>query len=467
MTVVVIGGGVGGLTAAARLAAFGHRVLLLEARSQLGGLASGFTAGGLWFDGGPYILLDRPGLEWAFERIGIDSAVLDLQPVPHLYDVEHDGTPPVRIFLDLQRTKDELEQRWAGAGREYERLVSDMDALRKRLAPLLVVAEPNLVELVRRGALTAAPFLLRSLSGVLNRRALPTEVVDAIAIWTHIAGQSLQEAASVMAFVPALIHSVGAFIPRGGMRAIPEVVRRRAEENGAELRCDVRATRVKTHNGRVTGVETDQGEVIACDVVISNAHGVGTYQQLVAGVPAPVRRRLHRLPLQSPGLCAYISAQGSPRDAYLRFKRDAAGVTLAVFPAAGRHAPRSDGVRCPVRLIKPLAHLAAEGSSEESQAATLGDMLEQRWWQDGLSGFELVAHRTSRQWGREMNLYRDSMNPSMNRALLLRGRLRHRSPWIQGLYLAGASTHPGQWVSFCAISGVLAADAAHADRARR
>ncbi len=462
MTVVVIGGGVGGLTAAARLAAFGHRVLLLEARSELGGLASGFTAGGLWFDGGPYILLDRPGLEWAFERIGIDAVVLDLQPVPHLYDVARDGAPPVRMFLDLQRTKDELEQRWPGSGREYERFVSDMDALRKQLAPLLVVAEPNLVELVRRGALTAAPFLVRSLGGVLNRRALPKEVVDAIAIWTHIAGHSLKEAASVMAFVPALIHRVGAFIPRGGMRAIPEVVRRRAEKNGAELRCDVRATRVKTHNGRVTGVETEHGEVVACDAVISNAHGVGTYEQLVEGVPAPVRRRLHRLPLQSPGLCAYISGQGAVRDAYLRFQLDAAGVTLAVFPAT-----TPDGARFPVRLIKPLAHLAAEGTSEESQAATLGEMLEQRWWQEGLSDFELVAQRTSRQWGREMSLYRDSMNPSMNRALLLRGRLRHRSPWIQGLYLAGASTHPGQWVSFCAISGVLAADAAHADCARR
>jgi phytoene dehydrogenase-like protein len=182
-------------------------VRLLEARSALGGLASGFTAGGLWFDGGPYILLDRPGLEWAFEKIGIDSTLLDLQPVSHLYDVEPEGTArPVRIYLDLQRTKQELEHRWPGAGREYERFVTEMDLVRRKLAPLLVIRQPSLAELVRRGAVTAAPFLLRSLGGVLNRRALPQEVVDAIAIWTHIAGQSLNEAASVMAFVPALIH---------------------------------------------------------------------------------------------------------------------------------------------------------------------------------------------------------------------------------------------------------------------
>ena len=56
-----------------------------------------------------------------------------------------------------------------------------------------------------------------------------------------------------------------------------------------------------------------------------------------------------------------------------------------------------------------------------------------------------------------MGLYRDSMNPVMTAKLMREGRLPHRVPGVKGLYLAGASTHPGQWVSFCAISGILAA----------
>jgi phytoene dehydrogenase-like protein len=66
-----------------------------------------------------------------------------------------------------------------------------------------------------------------------------------------------------------------------------------------------------------------------------------------------------------------------------------------------------------------------------------------------------------------MHLYRDSMNPVMTRRLMLGGRIAHRSPWVKGLYLAGASTHPGQWVSFCAISGILAAELLHSDHAGR
>ena len=52
-TIIIIGAGVGGLSAAIRLAQQGHAVQILEARDQAGGLASGLTAGGFTFDAGP------------------------------------------------------------------------------------------------------------------------------------------------------------------------------------------------------------------------------------------------------------------------------------------------------------------------------------------------------------------------------------------------------------------------------
>jgi phytoene dehydrogenase-like protein len=467
MRVVVIGGGVGGLTAAGRLAAFGHRVLLCEARAEVGGLASGVDAGGLSFDGGPYILLDRPGLEWAFERLGIDVAELGLEPMHQLYEVNAPGRQPVRIFLDLERTTHDLELEWPGAGRAYERFVAEMEALRRKLAALLVVSHPTVLELARRGALGAAPFLLRSLGSVLRSTSLPTEIADAIIIWTHIAGQSPDEAPSVMAFVPALIHSVGAYVPKAGMRAIPNLLKQHAEAIGVDIRINTRARRIRIDNRRVVGVETDRGDILPCDAVVSNYNGIGTYEELVEGVPDSVRRRLRAVPLQSPGLCAYVRASGRLPRSYLRFMLGVdRTVTLAVArPGAGQAA--GDGDSFPMRLIAPIDHRKASELGSEGQSRVLREMIDQSWWRDGLTDAEVVASRTSRQWGSEMNLYRDSMNPSMNRRLFLGGRMRHRSPWIRGLYLAGASTHPGQWVSFCAISGVLAAEALHRDAKRR
>ena len=73
-TVIIIGAGMGGLTAALRLSRRGCRVIVIEASEQVGGLAAGLKYDGLSFDAGPYLLLDRPGLEWAFREVGLDLA---------------------------------------------------------------------------------------------------------------------------------------------------------------------------------------------------------------------------------------------------------------------------------------------------------------------------------------------------------------------------------------------------------
>ena len=455
MKVAVIGGGIGGLTAATHLARLGHRVVLFEARDEAGGLASGLEADGVTFDGGPYIVLDRPGLEWAFEKIGLHVQALRLAPVEDFYEVRMRGDA-VTIYLDLARTADSLERRWPGSGRAYEEFVAKMDAIRTRLTPMLRIPKPGLFELARRGSLAVAPFLVRSLSDVLSRSHLPAPVSDAIAIWTHIAGQDVERAPSVMAFIPSLIHRVGAFVPAGGMRAIPALLASHARENGVEIRLGARVRRIRVRDGRVIGVQLED-DVVDCEAVVSNYNAIGTYDELLVTTPERLRRKLRAIPLQSPGLCAYIAASGAGGGPYLRFMIDDADrVTLRVTAS-----PRPDG-RVPVRLIRPVDHENALAAGERGQVAELDAMLVQSWWREGLTGAKVVASRTVRAWGQTMNLYRDSMNPVMTRRLMLRGRIAHRSPWIRGLYLAGASTHPGQWVSFCAISGVLAAESLHA-----
>jgi phytoene dehydrogenase-like protein len=457
--VVIIGAGMGGLTAAIRLAQRGLSVLVLEARAEAGGLASGFEKDGFVFDAGPYILLDRPGLEWAFRSLGLDLADhLTLRRIEDVYEVLSDGVT-VHFYADLKRTAASLEAQWPGSGKRYEGFVKAMAETHRRLSPLLHLSRPGPSQLLKDRTWTCIPFLLQSLGSILARTNLPRPVIEAIAIWTQIAGQPLDEAPSPMAFVPALIHSAGAFYPVEGIAKIPRTLAAIAAKTGVEFQYGTKVRAIVCERGRVRGVETGDNQFVASDAIVSNYNGIGTYIEMLSETPPRARDNLNKLPLQSPGACAYLAIRGEPQPPYLRFRLPANGelCRLLVLPAVLAPELKKNGWS-PARLISPMRYEVAERLSVEGQRDYLNQLLAESWWREGVEEFRVLATRVPSEWGAHYNLYRESMNPVMTAGFMRAGRLAHKSPYARGLYLAGSSTHPGQWVSFCAISGILAAN---------
>jgi phytoene dehydrogenase-like protein len=309
------------LVAAIYLARQGVSVRIFEAGSTTGGLASGFTIDGFSFDYGPYILLDRPGLEWAFQQLGeVLANHVELRKIEDIYEVNFPNGALVSFHSDLEHTASNFENCWPGSARKYIAFVHDTSRSYQRLSQLLHVSRPGLADLLASQAWKEAWFLVSSLQQVLARTGLPKEIVDAIGIWTHVAGQEMSHAPSPMAFVPALFQTVGSYYPQGGIRRIAEVLTQIAMNSGVQFELNRRIKKIHT-----------QGKV----------------RVLTTQVPA--------------------------------------------------------------------------------------------------------------EWNSRFNLYRSSMNPVMTAKFMRAGRMPHRSPYFKGLYFAGSSTHPGQWISFCAMSGVLAA----------
>ncbi|HKO97546.1 MAG TPA: NAD(P)/FAD-dependent oxidoreductase [Pyrinomonadaceae bacterium] len=458
--VVIIGAGMGGLTAAIRLAQQGLRVRVIEARSESGGLASGFERDGLRFDAGPYVLLDRPGLEWAFRSLGLELAEhISLRRIDDVYEVLSSDGVTVRFHGDLKRTAAGFDAQWPGSGKLYEDFVAATKETHERLSPLLHISRPSPSHLLTNRRFTRIPFLLQSLGSVLERTNLPRPVVEAIAIWTQIAGQRMDQAPSPLAFVPALIHSIGAFYPVDGIASIPRTLTRVATEAGVEFQYDTRVRRIVCEHWRIRGVETDEGDFVPADAIVSNYSGIGTYVEMLEETPTPAKQKLSKLPLQSPGACAYLAIRGDAKPPYLRFKTFSTGelCRLLIRPAVVAPELKKDGW-LPARVISPMRHEEAQRLGVEGQRDYLNQIIDDSWWREGVDDYRVVHTRIPAEWGTQFNLYRDSMNPVMTAGFMRAGRLAHKSPYARGLYLAGSSTHPGQWVSFCAISGILAAD---------
>jgi phytoene desaturase len=455
--IIVIGAGVGGLSAAIRLARQGCAVQVLEARAQAGGLASGFTAEGFTFDAGPYILLDKPGLEWAFNELGIAAGALPLTPIDHVYHVLHEDGTATAFDRSLDTTAAGFEARYPGSGARYKAFVEKMMATHANVQPLTFHSHPGVWDVLRNGSLGSVPFMLSSLASVLDKAALPPELQESIGIWTHIAGQPMTQAPAPMAFVPGLFHGVGAYYPKGGMRAVAELLTATALTVGVDIQYNTKVEVIVAPGGRATGVRTAAGDFLPATAVLSDASGIGTYVELVEDFPAPEKEKLQKLPLQSPGTCAYLAVRGRQPPYYIRFKLRGAGCTAFVQPGLLAPELAQDGWY-PARLISPLAHAEAAALGPDGQRELIDQQLAESWWQEGIEEYKVLHRRTTFEWGRDYHLYRDSMNPVMTSRLMLKGRLAHRSPTVKGLYLTGSSTHPGQWVSFCAIAGVLAAD---------
>ncbi len=463
--IIVIGAGMGGLSAATKLAQLGHRVTVLEARDVPGGLASGFDHSGFHFDAGPYILLDLPGLQWAFQALGIDvHKRVELRRIQHVYRVvDHTGAV-VHFYADLQQTASAMEQQWPGSGDRYIKFVNSASNIYRRLSPMLTTFEPGLGGLLRTGAWRHLAFLLRSLYDVLARTGLPTPVVNAMGIWTHVAGQRMSTAPAPMAFVPGLIHGVGSYYPVGGIGKLPQILAAIAESAGVELRYGTKARSIRCKDNRVTGVEIHSAEYIECDAVVANCGGVGAYVELLPSLSAAIKEKMARLTLQSPGICAYLAVRGTISSPYLKFSLSDEQDACRLFITPTVMEPElvlND--RHPARLLMPLDHGRAAAMGVAGQTAILERLLAEKWWQEGITDFKVLQTRTPAQWGADFHLYNNSMNPVMTASFMRAGRLAHRSPYVKGLYLAGSATHPGQWVSFCSISGVLSAQALHKD----
>jgi phytoene desaturase len=293
--IVVIGAGVGGLAAAARLAATGHDVTVCEQGPDSGGKLGRFEQDGFVFDTGPSLLTMPDVFEDLFRATGdpLDQ-MLTLRPVePIARHVFADGSSfDSSANLDLHCAG--LDAAFgAGSGDAWRQFMARAERihdatrgpfLESPLHGALTLARLALHDPLAIGAVAPHQSLRRLGAKYLTDPRLRM-MLDRYATYT---GSDPRKAPAALAVIPWVEQTFGAWYLDGGLTTLGAAIADRAVERGARLRFGAEVTQITTSQGKVDGVLLADGGRIPADVVVANADAAEVYDRLLA--PA-VRRR--------------------------------------------------------------------------------------------------------------------------------------------------------------------------------
>jgi phytoene desaturase len=483
--VAVVGAGLGGLAAAARLAAAGHAVTVLEQAPEVGGKLGWFARDGHGFDTGPSLVTLPHLLD---ELAGATGGPLDVELVrldPAVAYRFGDGTRLV-VPGSADAVPAALDSALGdGAGAQWA-------ALMQRAGAMWAVTEAPFLRSPLRGAATLARLArnpadvgtvapwqtLRGLGTAHLRHPHLRTLLDRYATYS---GSDPRRAPAVLATVPYVEQLFGSWWVRGGLRRIPEAVAARAVERGAVVRTGAGVREVLTDGGRVSGVRLADGAVLPADVVVSGVDAAALYGGLLPRDrrTAGVRRDLARA---TPSLSGFVLLLA------LRGRTPGLGHHTVLFP--DDYDAEFDAVfgRRPVPVRDPTVYVSApddpalrpgdgeswfvlvnaprhdpghgvdwdESGLADRYAASVLDVLARRGLdvRDRLRWCEV---RTPADLARDTGspggaIYGTSSNGP--RAAFLRPA--NASP-LRGLFLVGGSAHPGGGIPLVLLSAQIAA----------
>jgi phytoene desaturase len=491
--VVVVGAGLGGLSAAARLAALGHEVTVCEQAPAVGGKLGTFERDGFRFDTGPSLLTLPAVYRDLFLKTGAPlEAVLTLEPVdPACHYRFADGTE-----LDLPNTsRARIAAAWdgalgAGAGDDWAafmgRAAAIWDLTREPFLESPLDGTATLLRLARsvRDVRTVAPWSsLRGLGARYLRHPHQRTWLDRYATYT---GSDPRRAPAALATVPFVEQAFGSWYVPGGLRRLADAVAQRAVDAGARIRTDADVARLELAGGRVGGVRLAGDELLPADVVVANADAAHVYRDLVPSTAATgARRRLRRTTPSLSGFVLLLALRGRTpglRHHTVLFPADYDDEFDAVF-GTGRHRGRPHPPRDPtVYVSAPDDPELRPDDAHEAWFVLVNaprhDPPAMDWTAPGLAG-EYADRILAVMAGRGLDvrdrvLWREVRTPadleretrsvggsiygtSSNGARAAFLRPANRSP-VPGLYLVGGSSHPGGGLPLVGLSAAIVAD---------
>ena len=476
-TVVVIGAGIGGITAAIHLAKQGLQVTVLEKNARPGGRCDRISREGHHFDTGPTLLVMPRLYESEFAALGTSlHEMLDLQRVDPTYHLVFDDGSGLALTSDMKSLQEQLEAMEPGS---FQGLLRYMDeghrhyhlATEKLVYPDFRKAS-DFFKLEHLPLLQQVKPLAKHYANMTNYFNNP-RLKAAFTFQDVYMGLSPFEAPATFSMMPYTELAHGVWYPKGGMYQVVEALTSLASEAGVEFQFNSSVEQVEVNGRSARGVIVE-GERLEADAVLANADLPYVYQNLLPrdGQVKKLERKRY-----SCSVISFFWGVDKPYDSlppHTLFLADdyrenfdsiIRDLDLPANPSLYIHAPtRLDPFMAPsgedtLIAIVPVGHMSANGKQDW---ASIRDLAREHIFRrlrtlgihDLREHIKFEVNFTPLSWRKRYNLVKGSTHGLCHNLTQL-GYFRpdNRHPQYHNLYFTGASTRPGTGMPTAMISG--------------
>jgi len=487
---IIIGAGLGGLSAGAILARNNRRVLVLEQSDLVGGCCSTFTHYGYMFDMGASIVMALGTMEKVFNKLGtrLEEEVELINCDPIYNCIFRDGSK-LKVYQNIERTADEI---LAISPVDKDNFFRFMERFKQFMdgggddfftTPLNSFADMARLFINRPVMAQFFPYFIKTYQDIMHQYFADERIRASMSYQAFYAGHSPDLAPGIFALLPYLEHQ-GMYYPCGGMIAIPQALCRVGEHYGMEVRLKSLVTRIILDDyNQVRGVMLADGTLITSNVVVSDINARLLYMDLIGEKNLPLMMKFgiksYETSLSAP--MVYLGLDYKPpleahhtliplslsdmNDAYWnRYRKGSIPdqqFGLVCWPTVSDPSLAPEGHHIlNLILMGPYRLKDADWDDEKPRFIDKSIKLLDDLIIPGVAEHVKVKEMASPlDYERKLRLPEGAIY-GLQEDLPAQAVFRpaSKSKFFKGLYLAGASTHPGGGVPTTMGSGMIAAE---------
>ena len=488
----VVGAGIGGMSAAARLAKQGHQVTVFENSDQSGGKCRTEWFGDYAFDTGPSLLTLPAVFRDLFLKTGKRiEHVLDISPVDPAFNYNFaDGSKVTFPNLSNPKTYQEIEKSFGiSASHSWRQIIERSEKMWEASRDSFIESELTSIWplLLRRNLINQinqiSPFTsLRSLSEKLNLDPHLKMIIDRYATYT---GSDPRSAPAVLLTIAFVESTFGAWHIKGGIGQLSVALEQRCRDLGVDFQFKSLVTKILVERNKVEGVVLSDGKIIKSDLVVSNSDAEYTFNSLIGNEVSSARGERRKLKSATKSLAGFSLLLGldnnksKPVDVKHHNVYFPENYDLEFDQIFTQKVPVTDPT---IYLCAPKDSSMVKGADKEAWFVLVNAPRhepESGWdWKDGGQEYaqkiiskmdDLGLNVTNRldfmEYRTPADLENYAMAPggsiygtSSNSPVSAFLRARNRSK-VKGLFCVGGSAHPGGGLPLVGISAEIVAKA--------